>query len=93
MPGETETSFKKTLNFAKNLPLSLDEDLIEFFVATPFPGSDLDLKSEEYGVKIINKNYNMFNCREIIMETKSLDYSKISSMIEEAANMKKKMIK
>jgi len=37
LPGETNESAKKTLGFAKSLPL----DFAEFYIATPFPGSNL----------------------------------------------------
>ena len=37
LPGETEKTAKKTIQLAKSLPLNF----AEFYIATPFPGSDL----------------------------------------------------
>lgn len=37
LPGETNETAKRTLEFAKSLPL----DFAEFYIATPFPGSEL----------------------------------------------------
>jgi len=37
LPGETEDSIKKTTRFARKIPLNF----AEFYIATPFPGSEL----------------------------------------------------
>ncbi len=37
LPGETEKTLRATLNFSKELPL----DFAMFYIATPFPGSEL----------------------------------------------------
>ena len=90
LPGETEESFKKTLKFAKKLPLEKGIDLIEFFVATPYPGSDLDQKFKSFGLKkVVDHNYNLYNCSEIIMVPETLNYAQIKSMIEETDKIKK----
>ncbi|MCP4762262.1 MAG: B12-binding domain-containing radical SAM protein [archaeon] len=87
LPGETESTFKKTLNYLKNLPLISGVDRVEFFVATPYPGSDLALNKEKYGIKLSNKHYNFYNCREIIMETSTLDRIQIKEMVSQANNL------
>lgn len=90
LPGETEESFKKTLEFAKKLPLQKGVDLIEFFVATPYPGSDLDKKYESFGLKkVVDHNYNLYNCENIIMVPETLNYAQLKDMIKEADKIKK----
>ncbi len=90
LPGETEESFKKTLEFAKKLPLQKEVDLIEFFVATPYPGSDLDKKYESFGLKkVVDHNYNLYNCENIIMVPETLNYAQLKDMIKEADKIKK----
>jgi len=37
LPGETEDSIKNTIRFARRIPLNF----AEFYIATPFPGSEL----------------------------------------------------
>lgn len=57
LPGETETTIKKSIEFAKKL----DPDFAKFFISKPFPGSDIfyemkqkgfidDFKFDNYGI-------------------------------------------
>jgi len=45
LPGETQESIKKTLNFA----LKSEPDYVHFFAATPFPGTEFFKMAEENG--------------------------------------------
>ena len=90
LPGETEESFNRTLKFAQKLPLQKGIDLIEFFVATPYPGSDLDQKFKSLGLKkVVDHNYNLYNCSEIIMIPETLNYGQLKKMIKKANEIKK----
>ncbi|MBN2156109.1 MAG: B12-binding domain-containing radical SAM protein [Candidatus Lokiarchaeota archaeon] len=91
LPGETTETFEKTLDYIRELPLQEEIDKIEFFPATPYPGSDLFTKRKDFGLKILTKNYNMYNCKEIIMETKTLSYKEISIMMDSAKSLKKRL--
>jgi radical SAM superfamily enzyme YgiQ (UPF0313 family) len=91
LPGETEESFQKTLKYAEKLPLKSGFDKMEFFVATPYPGSDLALNPDKYAIKIIKKNYNLYNCRRILMETSTLKRSQVLTMIKKAKDLKKRL--
>ncbi len=46
LPGETEDSIEKTIKFARGIPLNF----AEFYLATPFPGSELfnEIESRDY---------------------------------------------
>jgi radical SAM superfamily enzyme YgiQ (UPF0313 family) len=91
LPGETKNTFRQTIDYIRNLPLVRDIDKIEFFPATPYPGSDLHSRQDEMGLKIVNHNYNMYNCKEIIMETDTLSFQDISKLMDEAKSLKKEL--
>ena len=91
LPGETKETFEQTLEYIRNLPLERGVDKIDVFPATPYPGSDLFSKQKEFGLKILNQNFNMYNCKEIIMETPTLTYKELSKMMDTAKSLKNKL--
>ena len=91
LPGDNWDRFKKTLKFVETLNLESGVDRVEFFTATPYPGSDLAMNKEKYGIKILNENFSEYDCRNIIMETQSLKSDDIEKMIFEAKSLKKKL--
>ncbi|GAG42727.1 unnamed protein product, partial [marine sediment metagenome] len=58
LPGDNWERFKKTLKFVETLNLEGGVDRVEFFTATPYPGSDLAMNKEKYGIRILNENYS-----------------------------------
>ena len=91
LPGDNWERFRKTLKFVENLKLKSGVDRVEFFTATPYPGSDLAMNEEKYGIKILNKNYSQYDCRTIIMETQNLTSNDIENMKLEAQSLKKRL--
>jgi radical SAM superfamily enzyme YgiQ (UPF0313 family) len=91
LPGETIDTFKQTLEYIRRLPLEKGVDHVNIFPATPYPGSDLYLKQKEYLLKIVNKNFNVYNCEEIVMETETLNYKQLSQMMDSAHKLKKEL--
>lgn len=91
LPGDTPEEFNKTLEYLKSLPLKAGEDQVDFFVATPYPGSDLRLNPAKYGINILNHPYSQYNCHEILLETETLSQNQIQEMIEQAASLKIKL--
>jgi radical SAM superfamily enzyme YgiQ (UPF0313 family) len=89
LPGETEESFEKTLALVKNLPLESGKDIIEFFITTPYPGSDLAQNPNKYGLKIFSQEYSHYNCREIHAETETLNKQQIQDMQTRAMGLKR----
>ncbi|TXT65574.1 MAG: Ribosomal protein S12 methylthiotransferase RimO [Promethearchaeota archaeon] len=86
LPGETEQTFRKTLDYIKQLPLT-EEDTINYFVATPYPGSRLWTEREEFGINIIEHDFTKYDCEHIIFETKDLSYSQLKEMLQEAKDI------
>ncbi len=60
LSGETEASLKRTLSFAKKLPL----DIAKFDICIPYPGTPYygELKSQG---RIKSENWSKYNCHQI----------------------------
>ncbi len=91
LPGDNWERFRKTLKFVETLNLEYGVDRVEFFTATPYPGSDLAMNKEKYGIRILNEDYSKYDCRTIIMETQTLSLHDIENMILEAQSLKKRL--
>lgn len=83
LPGETEESFQETLEFIKKLPLD-EYDKINYFMATPYPGSKLWNNYDSFGIKIIDHEFSNYDCEHIIFETSELKKNQLKSMFKEA---------
>jgi len=86
LPGETEKTFQNTIDYIKDLPLSA-EDTINYFVATPYPGSKLWTERERFGINIIEEDFSKYDCEHIIFETDDLSYFQLEDMLKEAKNI------
>jgi anaerobic magnesium-protoporphyrin IX monomethyl ester cyclase len=83
LPGETEQSFEKTLEYLKSLQLD-ERDEINFFIATPYPGSSLGDNPQEFGARVVNADFDKFDCSNIILEFDSLPATKILELKQKA---------
>ena len=90
LPGDNPQRFEETLQFAKKLPFEAGRDRVNFFLLTPYPGSDLATYPEKYGVKIISQEYLDYTCHEILVETETLNAEEIKLMLEKANKWKTK---
>lgn len=89
LPGETEETFQTTLDFIEDLPLSQD-DKINYFIATPYPGSKLWEERNSLNLSIVDENFDHFDCEHIIFETPELKLDKLRHMYKEAKALEKK---
>jgi len=88
LPGETEISFHKTVEFIKNLPFN-EDDRINYFAATPYPGSRLWDEKDYFKIKIVENDYTKYDCQHIIFETKDLDLKKLNNLLNIAKETEK----
>jgi magnesium-protoporphyrin IX monomethyl ester (oxidative) cyclase len=88
LPGETELSFQETVEFIKNLPLNKN-DKINYFAATPYPGSRLWEERDFYQLNVVEHNYTMYDCQHIIFETHDLDLNKLNKLFTIAKETEK----
>jgi len=86
LPGETELTFNETLDFIKKLPLD-NNDTINYFVATPYPGSRLWDEKESFNINIIELDFTKYDCQHIIFETSDLSVQKLEKLFETAKNI------
>ena len=83
LPGETWSTFKGTLAYLKQLKLG-EEDKIDFFIATPYPGSDLWTNKDKYGINILHQKWDLWDTEHIVMETRDLNTADIEEMRAQA---------
>jgi len=88
LPGESENSVIETIKYIKSLPLNEDDE-INYFVATPYPGSRLWDDRKKFGIKIIERDFNKYDCEHIIFETKELNKEKLIELHSIAKNVEK----
>jgi len=86
LPGETELTFQETLDFIKKLPFNAD-DKINYFVATPYPGSRLWDEREHFNINIIEFNFTKYDCQHIIFETSDLSVQKLKTLFKIAKDI------
>jgi len=91
LPGDTYAEFEKTLKFLESLPLVSGVDQVNFFVTTPYPGSDLSLHPDKYGISILSKPLDSYDCKQIQLETPTLKVADIAKMIERSDQVKKSL--
>ncbi|MFX1503303.1 MAG: B12-binding domain-containing radical SAM protein, partial [Promethearchaeota archaeon] len=83
LPGETEHSFSQTINFIKSLPFDKNDDL-NYFIATPYPGSRLWEEQEQFDIEIFENDFNKYDCNHIIFTTKELNRKKLEHLFLKA---------
>jgi len=83
LPGETEESFYETIEFIKKIPFD-ENDKINYFVATPYPGSQLWEQKERFHLNIIEYNFSKYDCQHIIFETIDLNKEILDRLFRDA---------
>jgi magnesium-protoporphyrin IX monomethyl ester (oxidative) cyclase len=86
LPGETNNTFQETLSFIKKLPLD-SQDTINYFIATPYPGSKLWENQSAFNIKILEKDFSKYDCQHIIFETGDLDFSSLKKLYRAATKI------
>ncbi|MFX1600816.1 MAG: B12-binding domain-containing radical SAM protein [Promethearchaeota archaeon] len=88
LPGETENSFYETIEYIKSLPFD-DHDELNYFIATPYPGSRLWDEKEYFRIKLFEDDFTKYDCNHIIFETKELNEIKLKELYIEAKKIEK----
>jgi len=92
LPGETEETFYETIDFIKSLPFDKN-DTINYFVATPYPGSRLWEEQQIFNINIIETDFTKFDCQHIIFETEDLDLNTLQKLLKTANEIEKYSLK
>ncbi len=88
LPGETDHSFSETREYIKSLPFD-DSDELNYFVATPYPGSRLWDEKEYFGISILENDFTKYDCNHIIFETKQLSKENLEGLYADAKKIEK----
>ncbi len=88
LPKETERTFYKTVDYIKKLPL-IANDKINFFVATPYPGSRLWDDHNSFKITIFETDFSKYDCEHIIFETEDLNKKKLERLLKVAKDIEK----
>ncbi|MHA1986947.1 MAG: B12-binding domain-containing radical SAM protein [Promethearchaeota archaeon] len=83
LPGETEETFQETIEYINSLPLD-ENDKINYFMATPYPGSRLWDEKEQFKIKIFEKNFAKYDCEHLIFETNELNKRQLENLFHTA---------
>ncbi|MHA1791489.1 MAG: B12-binding domain-containing radical SAM protein [Promethearchaeota archaeon] len=84
LPGETFETFNQTIEFIIDSALEPGVDKIDFFAATPYPGSRLHDQRAMLGINVIDWNLDNWDCQHIVCFPPSLSEEDINKMWIEA---------
>jgi len=90
LPGETEESVFQTIKYIKNIPFD-SHDQINFFAATPYPGSRLWEESNEFKIKIIERDFSKYDCEHVIFATDNLTKSALDRFFQLVKSVEKEI--
>jgi radical SAM superfamily enzyme YgiQ (UPF0313 family) len=78
LPGETEETIKKTMEFGKELSESHG-----FHILAPFPGTEVREKSESYGITILTDDWDRYDANQSVSSTGSVPPEEIDRVVAE----------
>jgi radical SAM superfamily enzyme YgiQ (UPF0313 family) len=89
LPGETVNTFQETLSFIETSPLRPGRDMVNFFPATPYPGSRLVEQKDLLGWTLLNSDYSLWDCHHLVMCPPSLTLEELEPLFAEAQAFEK----
>jgi len=81
LPGETRDTLRETIRFGIELDTSWG-----FNVLSPFPGTEVREKAQEYGVEILTNDWTMYDANRIVSRTKGAGPEEIEEALKEYNN-------
>ncbi|OLS15929.1 MAG: Radical SAM domain-containing protein [Promethearchaeota archaeon CR_4] len=90
LPGETQQTFEETLAFIESSPLRPGRDIVNFFPATPYPGSRLWTQEKELGWTLLDGNYANWDCHHIVICPSTLTTVELTKMTADAERVARK---
>jgi radical SAM superfamily enzyme YgiQ (UPF0313 family) len=68
LPGETEETLRKTVEFAESLREEFGS-LYGFHILSPFPGTEVRERAAEYGLEILNSDWTRYDANHVVSRT------------------------
>jgi radical SAM superfamily enzyme YgiQ (UPF0313 family) len=82
LPGETEETLRKTVEFADELHQEFGS-LYGFHILAPFPGTEVRERAKEYGLEILTDDWTQYDANHVVTRTPGADVSVIQSVADE----------
>ena len=86
LPGETEETVFQTIDFIKKLSLGPD-DRINYFIATPYPGSRLWEEREHFKINIMEYDFSKYDCEHVIFTPNNLSKDTLERLFQVVKNV------
>ncbi len=83
-PDDTEETLTQTAAFMGDIRDAGGKLLISY--TTPFPGTMFFERAEELGLKILTRDWSLYDCKHMVMETKNFSAERIEALAEGIAN-------
>ncbi len=80
-PEDTEATVWETAEFMKELQELGSKVLLSY--TCPYPGTHFYEHAEELGLKILSSNWDEFDAKHVVMETKHLSAPEIESLVRD----------
>ncbi len=72
LPGETPETLRQTLEFSRSL-----SDSYGYHVLAPVPGSEVREKAREYGIRILNSDWDLYDAKHTVSESVGCDAAEV----------------
>ena len=82
LPGETEETLRKTTEFANELHEEFGS-LYGFHILSPFPGTEVRDRAEEYGLEILTSDWTKYDANHVVTRTTGATESVLKAVADE----------
>lgn len=82
-PDDTEATLAETRSFMKEMHEAGGRLLISY--TTPFPGTAFHDDAPRLGLKILSRDWSLFDAKHVVLETKNLSAARVERIAEEIA--------
>lgn len=83
-PDDTEETLAQTLAFMRDIRGAGGRLLVSY--TTPFPGTMFYERAEELGLNILTRDWSLYDCKHVVMETRNLSAGPIEALAEGIAS-------
>jgi anaerobic magnesium-protoporphyrin IX monomethyl ester cyclase len=87
LPGESAETVRQTMEFARKLCNSYG-----FHILAPFPGTEVREKAEEYGMKILTDDWDLYDANRSVCESIHLPHEEVDRIVNEFNGLVNDMI-
>jgi anaerobic magnesium-protoporphyrin IX monomethyl ester cyclase len=78
LPGETPETVRQTLEFARRLCKNYG-----FHILSPFPGTEVRDMAENYGLRILNSDWDKYDANQSVCESIHLPHQEVDRIVNE----------